>query len=218
MLICSPRTTSTESCDTRVVHAAGNDTDQDTGDTCDADVKKALRMMRKKERNRLKRGANCSRLRHEAEFQAERLADRDRDEYKSRPVPMMMTSGASCRDDSGSGDLRAPLSSPCTADDEFARESGDGEEGANLDENEDWGKLPDVEKKHVLDVYETIADHFSGTRYKTWPRVREFVEKLPENRYVHFRARHTHCDVVVNCFMSVTYWSITMIEVATVDG
>ncbi|RUS82471.1 hypothetical protein EGW08_009777 [Elysia chlorotica] len=36
-----------------------------------------------------------------------------------------------------------------------------------------------LERKHVNKVYEDIADHFSGTRYKPWPRVIEFVMQQP---------------------------------------
>ena len=33
---------------------------------------------------------------------------------------------------------------------------------------------------HVtLQVYDTIASHFSGTRHSQWPRVREFIECQP---------------------------------------
>ncbi|XP_030836326.1 uncharacterized protein LOC580052 [Strongylocentrotus purpuratus] len=35
-----------------------------------------------------------------------------------------------------------------------------------------------LEKKHVHDVYERIAPHFSDTRYKAWPRVKEFLLEL----------------------------------------
>jgi len=35
------------------------------------------------------------------------------------------------------------------------------------------------ESNHVHKVYDVIASHFSSTRYKPWPRVREFVESLP---------------------------------------
>ena len=38
----------------------------------------------------------------------------------------------------------------------------------------------DIEQKHVYDVYEKIAPHFSNTRYKPWPQVQEFLESLPE--------------------------------------
>ena len=37
----------------------------------------------------------------------------------------------------------------------------------------------DIEKKHVYDVYEKIAPHFSHTRYKPWPKVQEFLENIP---------------------------------------
>ena len=37
----------------------------------------------------------------------------------------------------------------------------------------------EIEKKHVYDVYEKIAPHFSHTRYKPWPKVAEFLEKIP---------------------------------------
>lgn len=38
----------------------------------------------------------------------------------------------------------------------------------------------DIEKKHVYDVYEKIAPHFSNTRYKPWPKVQAFMESLPD--------------------------------------
>ncbi len=37
---------------------------------------------------------------------------------------------------------------------------------------------PDIEKQHVHAVYDTIADHWSHTRYRAWPRVAEFLERL----------------------------------------
>lgn len=36
-----------------------------------------------------------------------------------------------------------------------------------------------LERKHVNKVYEDIAQHFSGTRYKPWPRVIDFVLEQP---------------------------------------
>jgi alkylated DNA repair protein alkB family protein 8 len=36
----------------------------------------------------------------------------------------------------------------------------------------------DIEKKHVYDVYDKIAPHFSHTRYKPWPKVAEFLNSL----------------------------------------
>ncbi|KPA81221.1 hypothetical protein ABB37_03641 [Leptomonas pyrrhocoris] len=35
------------------------------------------------------------------------------------------------------------------------------------------------ERQYVHDVYSAIADHFSGTRYKAWPKVAAFLEALP---------------------------------------
>ncbi|XP_070554763.1 uncharacterized protein [Ptychodera flava] len=35
-----------------------------------------------------------------------------------------------------------------------------------------------LEKAHVHDVYEKIAPHFSDTRYKAWPRVKQFLLEL----------------------------------------
>jgi SAM-dependent methyltransferase len=37
----------------------------------------------------------------------------------------------------------------------------------------------EFERQHVHDVYDAIAEHFSSTRYKPWPRVREFADQLP---------------------------------------
>jgi SAM-dependent methyltransferase len=45
---------------------------------------------------------------------------------------------------------------------------------------ETLAKIPgDLEKKYVYEVYDKIADHFSSTRYKPWPRVVEFLDSLP---------------------------------------
>lgn len=42
-----------------------------------------------------------------------------------------------------------------------------------------YSLLPtDIEKKHVYDVYEKIAPHFSHTRYKPWPKVAEFLNDI----------------------------------------
>jgi len=55
---------------------------------------------------------------------------------------------------------------------------GEGEE-AKVEESK--GTAPtDMEKKHVYDVYERIAPHFSNTRYKPWPKIQKFLEDLPE--------------------------------------
>ena len=33
----------------------------------------------------------------------------------------------------------------------------------------------EMEKKHVYEVYDKIAPHFSHTRYKPWPRIEGFL-------------------------------------------
>ena len=45
-------------------------------------------------------------------------------------------------------------------------------------------KPSDVEKKYVYEVYDKIAPHFSSTRYKPWPRIKEFLEKIPDGSFV----------------------------------
>ena len=37
----------------------------------------------------------------------------------------------------------------------------------------------ELEKKHVHEVYENIAEHFSGTRHSPWPNIAEFLRKQP---------------------------------------
>eukprot|EP00752_Nemacystus_decipiens_P003805 g3501.t1 len=44
---------------------------------------------------------------------------------------------------------------------------------------EDDGKTPSIEKEHVQAVYDTIAPHWSHTRYKPWPKVEKFLKELP---------------------------------------
>ena len=36
-----------------------------------------------------------------------------------------------------------------------------------------------MEKKHVYEVYEKIAPHFSNTRYKPWPLIKKYLDSLP---------------------------------------
>jgi ubiquinone/menaquinone biosynthesis C-methylase UbiE len=38
----------------------------------------------------------------------------------------------------------------------------------------------EMEKRHVYEVYDKIAHHFSNTRYKPWPRIQRYLEALPE--------------------------------------
>jgi hypothetical protein len=39
----------------------------------------------------------------------------------------------------------------------------------------------EIEKKHVYEVYDKIATHFSLTRYKPWPLVAEFLNSLSDD-------------------------------------
>lgn len=38
----------------------------------------------------------------------------------------------------------------------------------------------EMEKKHVYEVYDKIAPHFSNTRYKPWPKIQKYLESLEE--------------------------------------
>ncbi|CAM9611205.1 unnamed protein product [Discosporangium mesarthrocarpum] len=40
-------------------------------------------------------------------------------------------------------------------------------------------RTPAIEREHVQAVYDTIASHWSHTRYKPWPKVEEFISNLP---------------------------------------
>lgn len=44
----------------------------------------------------------------------------------------------------------------------------------------DVKKVPDIERKHVHELYDAIAEHWSHTRYKPWPKVTEFIKRQPE--------------------------------------
>merc|ERR1719181_20809 len=41
-------------------------------------------------------------------------------------------------------------------------------------------KTPDIERKHVHELYDAIAEHWSHTRYKPWPKVTEFIKRQPQ--------------------------------------
>ena len=40
-------------------------------------------------------------------------------------------------------------------------------------------------QKHVYEVYDKIAPHFSHTRYKPWPKIEQFLNTLPEGSLVY---------------------------------
>ncbi len=42
----------------------------------------------------------------------------------------------------------------------------------------------ELESKHVNDVYDVIADHFSDTRHSPWPKVAKFLRGLPNDSFV----------------------------------
>eukprot|EP00037_Helgoeca_nana_P006629 m.60952 g.60952 ORF g.60952 m.60952 type:complete len:621 (-) comp17506_c0_seq1:7-1869(-) len=48
----------------------------------------------------------------------------------------------------------------------------------------DTRMTPEVEKAHVKDLYNAIAEHWHHTRWKAWPRVTAFVESLPNSSLV----------------------------------
>ena len=47
------------------------------------------------------------------------------------------------------------------------------------------GMPTEMEKKHVYDVYDRIAPHFSHTRYKAWPKIEQFLKTLPDDSIVY---------------------------------
>ena len=58
-----------------------------------------------------------------------------------------------------------------------------GKKSAIINETIDISK-PEFEKRYVKDVYNSIAEHFSHTRYKAWPRVQAFLEQIPQGSIV----------------------------------
>lgn len=46
------------------------------------------------------------------------------------------------------------------------------------------GSAIEIERKFVHDVYRDVASHFSDTRHKPWPKVAEFLSKLPRGSLV----------------------------------
>lgn len=45
-------------------------------------------------------------------------------------------------------------------------------------------KPTDIEKKYVYEIYDKIASHFSSTRYKPWPKIKVFLDQIPEGSIV----------------------------------
>ena len=67
-----------------------------------------------------------------------------------------------------------------------------------------------IETEHVTSVYDSIAPHFSLTRYKPWPRVESFLLSLPTNSLVadigcgNGKYLHLHSSgVMIGCDTSV---------------
>lgn len=46
------------------------------------------------------------------------------------------------------------------------------------------GAGEELENKYVKNVYNSIAEHFSHTRYKPWPTVKAFLDKLPKHSII----------------------------------
>jgi ubiquinone/menaquinone biosynthesis C-methylase UbiE len=57
--------------------------------------------------------------------------------------------------------------------------AGDSEEAKIDPVNQTAKTATDMEKKHVYEVYEKIAPHFSNTRYKPWPKIKAYLDSLP---------------------------------------
>lgn len=56
---------------------------------------------------------------------------------------------------------------------------GGGEEAKINEENFSAQTATEMEKKHVYEVYDKIAPHFSNTRYKPWPLIKKYLDALP---------------------------------------
>ena len=78
--------------------------------------------------------------------------------------------------------------------------AGEGDE-AMVEKDSDAQNATDMEKKHVYEVYEKIAPHFSNTRYKPWPKIEAFLNSMPpgslnldvgcgNGKYLHVNAKN----------------------------
>jgi len=71
--------------------------------------------------------------------------------------------------------------------DEYGRPTGDQNGITTLalpPENYNFHVPPAIEIEHVHKIYDTIADQWSGTRYKAWPKVESFLGTLPKHALV----------------------------------
>ena len=48
----------------------------------------------------------------------------------------------------------------------------------------EFTSVNELESKFVHDVYRDIAPHFSDTRHKPWPKVADFLTRLPHGSLV----------------------------------
>ena len=48
----------------------------------------------------------------------------------------------------------------------------------------EFTSVNELESKFVHDVYRDIAPHFSDTRHKPWPKVADFLTRLPRGSLV----------------------------------
>lgn len=69
--------------------------------------------------------------------------------------------------------------------------SGEGDLGNNDCSKRKCDSLPqseedavNLEKEHVHNVYESIAEHFSGTRHSAWPKIAQFLKEQPPGSIV----------------------------------
>ena len=57
-------------------------------------------------------------------------------------------------------------------------------QASTLAMDDDSNTRPRLEQDHVLSVYDSIAPHFSSTRFAVWPKVKEFMESLESGSIV----------------------------------
>ena len=139
--------------------------------------KSSKRAARKQARKEKRQAAKATKA-----LERERVmrAREKRIKYKSEPVPPALLAGPEASSAFHEKSNRANLGDGC--DDHHHVEGNNdrhdnhqGGKGGGASSRSHSLPLPFLEREHVMNVYDSIARQWHGTRYRAWPRVAHFV-------------------------------------------
>lgn len=113
------------------------------------------------------------------------IAARKTDVYNGKLVQRTRRISITFRSSIGSGDTSQQLDSSTILSSRLRAQQASCSAAEEEDsigtetESSSIAALPRIEQEHVVNLYDTIASHFSSTRHSGWPSVTKFINELP---------------------------------------